>query len=91
MRSRCRFWLKTLPIGRVTTLDQPIVAGEGRVCFDDAIWLAKGSDLPAGARVKVVDAARKVLSIEAAGQCSLPTFRSGTCEREAPPFSPLAT
>lgn len=54
-------------VGRVATLDQPIVAGEGKVRFDDAIWLATGPDLPAGARVKVVGAAGKVLSVEAAG------------------------
>jgi len=53
-------------IGRVTTLDQPIVAGEGRVKFDDAIWTAKGPDLPAGAKVKVVGVAGKVLSVEGA-------------------------
>ena len=50
-------------VGRVTTLDQPIVAGEGKVRFDDAIWLATGPDLPAGARVKVVGAAGKVLQV----------------------------
>ena len=53
-------------IGRVATLDQPIVAGEGRVRFDDAIWAAKGPDLPAGAKVKVVGVAGKVLSVEGA-------------------------
>ncbi|MBV8768750.1 MAG: NfeD family protein [Hyphomicrobiales bacterium] len=50
-------------VGRVTTLDQPIVAGEGKVRFDDAIWLATGPDLPAGARVKVIGAAGKVLQV----------------------------
>jgi inner membrane protein len=54
----------TALIGRVATLDQPIVAGEGRVRFDDAIWAAKGPDLPAGAKVKVVAVAGKVLSVE---------------------------
>jgi inner membrane protein len=53
-------------IGRVATLDQPIVGGEGRVRFDDAIWTAKGPDLPIGAKVKVVGAAGKVLSVEGA-------------------------
>ncbi|MBV8447413.1 MAG: NfeD family protein [Hyphomicrobiales bacterium] len=50
-------------VGRVTTLDQPIVAGEGKVRFDDAIWLATGPDLPAGARVKVIGVAGKVLQV----------------------------
>jgi inner membrane protein len=53
-------------IGRVATLDQPIVAGEGRVKFDDAIWTAKGPDLPVGAKVKVIGVAGKVLSVEGA-------------------------
>ncbi|MBV9566907.1 MAG: NfeD family protein [Hyphomicrobiales bacterium] len=51
-------------VGRVATLDQPIIAGEGKVRFDDAIWLASGPDLPAGARVKVIGAAGKVLNVE---------------------------
>jgi membrane protein implicated in regulation of membrane protease activity len=54
-------------VGRVATLDRPIVAGEGKVRFDDAIWTAQGPDLPAGSRVKVVDVEGKVLSVEAAG------------------------
>jgi membrane protein implicated in regulation of membrane protease activity len=55
-------------VGRVATLDQPIIAGEGKVRFDDAIWLATGPDLPAGAKVKVVAAAGKVLNVEAASR-----------------------
>ncbi|SEC27414.1 hypothetical protein SAMN05444161_0828 [Rhizobiales bacterium GAS191] len=51
-------------IGRVCTLDRPIEGGEGRVRFDDAIWLAKGPDLPAGAKVKVVSVAGKVVTVE---------------------------
>jgi membrane protein implicated in regulation of membrane protease activity len=53
-------------IGRVTKLDQPIIGGEGKVRFDDAIWTAQGPDLPAGAKVVVVNVAGKVLSVEAA-------------------------
>ena len=51
-------------VGRVCTLDQPIVGGEGRVRFDDAIWAAKGPDLPTGTRVKVVAASGKVVTVE---------------------------
>ncbi|MFI5014189.1 MAG: NfeD family protein [Hyphomicrobiales bacterium] len=54
-------------IGRVARLDQPIVGGEGRVRFDDAIWAARGPDLPVGAKVKVVGVDGKVVSVEAAG------------------------
>jgi membrane protein implicated in regulation of membrane protease activity len=50
-------------VGRIATLDQPIVAGEGKVRFDDAIWTASGPDLPAGAKVRVVGADGKVLSV----------------------------
>jgi len=53
-------------IGRVATLDRPIVDGDGRVRFDDAIWQAKGPDLPAGTKVKVVGVEGKVVSVEAA-------------------------
>ncbi len=54
-------------VGRVCTLDQPIVGGEGRVRFDDAIWAAKGPDAPAGTKVRVVGVEGKVVSVEAAG------------------------
>ena len=54
-------------IGRVVKLDQPIIEGEGRVRFDDAIWTAKGPDLPVGAKVRVVGVAGKVVTVEAAG------------------------
>ena len=53
-------------IGRITTLNEPITGGEGKVRFDDAIWAAKGPDLPAGVKVKVVAVDGKVLSVEAA-------------------------
>ena len=53
-------------IGRITTLNEPITGGEGKVRFDDAIWTAKGPDLPAGVKVKVVAVDGKVLSVEAA-------------------------
>jgi len=53
-------------VGRVATLDQPIVAGEGRVRFDDAIWTAHGPDLPAGAKVRVVGVAGKIVTVQVA-------------------------
>ena len=60
-------------VGRVTRLDQPIVAGEGRVRFDDAIWTATGPDLPAGAKVRVVGVDGKLVTVEA-----LPPDQAGT-------------
>jgi membrane protein implicated in regulation of membrane protease activity len=53
-------------IGRVAMLDQPIVHGDGKVRFDDAIWAAKGPDLPAGTKVRVTGVDGKVLSVETA-------------------------
>jgi membrane protein implicated in regulation of membrane protease activity len=53
-------------IGRVLTLDTPIVDGRGRVGVDDTVWLAAGPDLPAGTRVRVVAADNTLLRIEAA-------------------------
>jgi membrane protein implicated in regulation of membrane protease activity len=40
-------------VGRRFTLDQPIVAGEGRVRVDDTVWRVTGPDLPAGVPVTV--------------------------------------
>ena len=41
-------------IGRVVPLDQPIVAGRGRIKIGDAFWIVEGPDLPAGTPVRVV-------------------------------------
>ncbi|WP_035714988.1 NfeD family protein [Azorhizobium doebereinerae] len=41
-------------VGRVFTLDEPIVAGAGRVHIDDSVWRVTGPDLPAGAKVIVL-------------------------------------
>jgi len=41
-------------IGRVVPLDQPIVAGRGRIKIGDAFWIVEGADLPAGTPVRVV-------------------------------------
>lgn len=43
-------------IGRVFTLDKPIIDGAGTVRIDDTIWQVRGADSPSGARVKVTDA-----------------------------------
>src|SRR5215471_8346188 len=40
-------------IGRVFTLDKPIVDGTGAVRIDDTIWRVSGPDCPAGSRVRV--------------------------------------
>ena len=40
-------------IGRVFTLEKPIVNGVGKVTVDDSTWRVEGADLPAGTSVKV--------------------------------------
>jgi len=41
-------------VGRVFTLEKPIIDGTGTVRIDDTIWRVAGPDAPAGSRVKVV-------------------------------------
>jgi hypothetical protein len=43
-------------VGRVFTLEKPIVDGSGTVRIDDTIWRVAGPDAPAGSKVKVVQA-----------------------------------
>lgn len=53
-------------VGRVFTLDQPIVDGVGRVRIDDTIWRVSGPDSAAGSRVRIVRAEGANLFVEAA-------------------------
>lgn len=41
-------------IGRVFTLEQPIVNGNSKLNIGDSSWLIEGTDCPAGTRVKVL-------------------------------------
>ena len=41
-------------VGRVFTLEEPIVNGTGKVRVDDTTWKVWGPDAPAGTRVEVV-------------------------------------
>lgn len=43
-------------VGRVFTLDKPIIDGVGTVKIDDTVWRVSGPDAPAGSRVKIVSA-----------------------------------
>lgn len=43
-------------IGRVFTLEKPIVDGTGTVRIDDTVWRVAGPDTPAGSRVRIVRA-----------------------------------
>ncbi len=53
-------------VGRIFTLDKPIVDGVGTVRVDDSVWRVTGADLPAGRRVKVVRAEGTALRVELA-------------------------
>lgn len=54
-------------VGHEAVLDEPIHDGFGRLALGDTIWRVSGPDLPAGQRVRVVDADGAVLKVEAAG------------------------
>jgi membrane protein implicated in regulation of membrane protease activity len=53
-------------VGRVFTLEKPIVDGFGTVRVDDTIWRVAGPDVPAGSRVRVVRADGANLTVAAA-------------------------
>lgn len=52
-------------VGRVFTLDEPIVSGTGRVRVDDTTWRVTGPDCPAGTKVRVerADGASLIVAI----------------------------
>ena len=43
-------------VGRVFTLEKPIIDGAGTVRIGDTIWRVAGPDTPAGSRVRIVQA-----------------------------------
>jgi membrane protein implicated in regulation of membrane protease activity len=53
-------------VGRVFTLEKPIIDGAGTVRIDDTIWRVAGPDAPAGSRVKIVHADGASLTVAAA-------------------------
>jgi membrane protein implicated in regulation of membrane protease activity len=53
-------------VGRVFTLEKPIIDGLGTVRIDDTIWRVAGPDAPAGSRVKIVQADGANLTVAAA-------------------------
>jgi len=52
-------------VGRVFTLERPIVDGVGTVRIDDTVWRVSGPDCPAGCRVRVARADGASLTVEA--------------------------
>ena len=53
-------------VGRVFTLERPIVDGSGVVRIDDTVWRVAGRDAPAGSQVRVVAADGASLRVEPA-------------------------
>jgi inner membrane protein len=53
-------------VGRVFTLEKPIIDGAGTVRIDDTVWRVAGPDAPAGSRVKIVQADGARLTVAAA-------------------------
>lgn len=51
-------------VGRVFTLEEPIVNGTGKIRVDDSTWKVSGDDCDAGTKVKVVRIDGTVLKVE---------------------------
>jgi membrane protein implicated in regulation of membrane protease activity len=53
-------------VGRIFTLEKPIIGGVGTIRIEDTVWRVNGPDLPAGSRVKIARADGADLAVEAA-------------------------
>jgi membrane protein implicated in regulation of membrane protease activity len=53
-------------IGRTFTLTEPLINNTGVIRVDDSTWRIRGSDLPAGTTIRVVDVDGVILQVEAA-------------------------
>jgi len=53
-------------LGRVFTLEKPIVDGVGTIRIDDTVWRVNGPDCPAGSRVRIAHVDGANLSVEPA-------------------------
>jgi membrane protein implicated in regulation of membrane protease activity len=53
-------------VGRVFTLEKPIIDGAGTVRIGDTVWRVAGPDTPAGTRVKIVQVSGADLTVAAA-------------------------
>ncbi len=51
-------------IGRVITLQIPIVDGRGKIKVDDSTWKIEGDDCPEGTKVKIVSVDSVVFKVE---------------------------
>lgn len=53
-------------VGRVFTLEQPIVNRQGKIRVDDSTWKIEGADCPTGTNVRVIGVDGVVLKVERA-------------------------
>jgi membrane protein implicated in regulation of membrane protease activity len=53
-------------VGRVFTLEKPIVDGSGTLRIDDTVWRIMGPDTPAGSRVRIASADGTTLKVDRA-------------------------
>jgi membrane protein implicated in regulation of membrane protease activity len=53
-------------VGRIFTLEKPIIDGAGTVGIGDTVWRITGTDVPAGSRVKVTRVDGTALHVERA-------------------------
>jgi membrane protein implicated in regulation of membrane protease activity len=53
-------------LGRVFTLEKPIIDGAGTVRIGDTVWRVAGPDTPAGTRVKIVQVSGADLTVATA-------------------------
>jgi len=51
-------------VGRLFTLSEPVVNGEGKITVDDSTWKIHGEDCPAGTRVAVTGVEGTILKVE---------------------------
>ena len=51
-------------VGRILTLDAPIVNGVGKVRIDDSTWKVRGMDMPVGSKVRVLSVEGTSLNVE---------------------------
>jgi membrane protein implicated in regulation of membrane protease activity len=51
-------------VGRIFTLEKPIVDGSGTLRIDDSVWRITGADIPAGRRVRVARVNGTALDVE---------------------------
>jgi membrane protein implicated in regulation of membrane protease activity len=51
-------------VGRISTLEEPIVNGVGHVRLGDTMWRVAGPDLPAGTKVRILGGSADRLEVE---------------------------